>query len=199
MRSRKMRGFSLIELMAVVLIIMVVASIAVMSLQPALKYSRVNNGYNITMAAIRQARDYAIGQRQQYFVTFSNASVPNTITLTQSGTGTVINTYQLPTDVTFAVVAGIPTAASKTPDGFGTGGTAIDFDQAVTGGVKNVIYFMPDGTAQDLNGNVNNGVIYIARAGELYSSHAVTVWGATGRLRGWRLFSTGGNAYWRQN
>jgi hypothetical protein len=69
----------------------------------------------------------------------------------------------------------------------------------VASGVNSAIYFMPDGTAQDINGNINNGVIYIARAGELYSSHAITVWGATGRMRGWRLFNNSGTAYWRQN
>jgi hypothetical protein len=65
--------------------------------------------------------------------------------------------------------------------------------------VKYIIYFLPDGSGQDLNGNINNGVLYIARAGDLYSSHAITFWGATGRIRGWRLFQNGANPYWRQN
>jgi prepilin-type N-terminal cleavage/methylation domain-containing protein len=199
MRSRTTRGFSLIEMMSVVTIILIVTGIAVTGIQPALKYSRVNNAYNLTLAAIRQTRDYSVAQRQQYSVTFSNAVAPNTITITQVGSGNVVATYQLPTDVTFTVVNGIPTAANAVPDGFGAGATAIDFDQGIAGGVQTVIYFMPDGTAQDLNGNLNNGVLYIARAGELYSSHAITVWGATGRLRGWRLLSTAGAPYWRQN
>jgi prepilin-type N-terminal cleavage/methylation domain-containing protein len=194
-----MRGFSLIEMMSTVTIILVVSGIAILGIQPAMKYSRVNNAYNITLAAIRQTRDYAVGQRQEYSVTFSNAAVPNTITITQTGSGNVVATYQLPTDVTYKVVNGIPTGANTVPDGFGAGGTAIDFDQGVAGGAKNAIYFMPDGSGQDVNGNVNNGVIYIARTGDLYSSHAITVWGATGRLRGWRLFNNNGAAYWRQN
>jgi len=199
MRSGTARGFSLIEMMGVVAIGMVVSAMAVMSLQPTLKFSRVNNAYNLTLSALRQARDTSVSQRQTYFVTFNNAIVPNTITVTQGGTGNVVNTYQLPQDVTFAVVGGIPTAANATPDGFGNGGTAIAFDQGVAGGNPNVIYFLPDGSAQDVVGNLNNGVIYIARAGELYSSHAITVWGATGRLRGWRLYSNAGAPYWRQN
>jgi len=194
-----MRGFSLIEMMVVVTIILIVSGIALMAMQPALKSSRVSNGYNVTLAAVRQTRDYAVAQRQQYSVTFSNAAIPNTITITQTGNGNVVTTYQLPTDVVFTAVAGIPTAANAVPDGFGAGATAIDFDQNIAGGIKTVIYFMPDGTGQDINGNINNGVIYIARAGELYSSHAITVWGATGRLRGWRLYNNAGNPFWRQN
>jgi prepilin-type N-terminal cleavage/methylation domain-containing protein len=199
MASRRMRGFSLIELMVTVTIIFVVSGVAILGIQPALQFSRVNNAYNITLAAIRQTRDFAVAQRQQYSVTFSNAAVPNTITITRTGNGVVLYTYQLPTDVTYTIVTGVPTAANAVPDGFGSGATAIGFDQGVAGGVQNVIYFMPDGTGQDVNGNVNNGVIYIARAGQLYSSHAITVWGATGRMRGWRLDNNAGTAYWRQN
>jgi len=88
-----------------------------------------------------------------------------------------------------------------TPDGFGVGATAIDFDQGVAGGVKNVIYFYPDGSAEDVNGNVNNGVVYLAllgNAGYFKSSRAITLWGATGRVRAWRLESNAGAYYWRQ-
>jgi len=199
MTYSRMRGFSLIEMMIVVTIILIVSGIAVTAIQPALKAERVNNAYNQTLAAIRQGRDYAVGQRQQFSVTFNNAVNPNTITLTRVGNGTVVTTYPLPTDVTFVAVNGIPTAANKVPDGFGAGATAIDFDQNVAGGSKTVIYFNPDGTGSDVNGNINNGVLYIARAGDLYSSHAITFWGATGRIRGWRLYVTGGNPYWSQN
>ena len=199
MRPRTASGFSLIEMLGVVSIGLLVSTLAVMSLQPTLKFSRVNNAYNLALTTLRQARDMSVSQRQTYFVTFSNAVSPNTITVTQGGTGVVVNTYQLPTDVAFAVVSGVPTAANTTPDGFGSGGTAIDFDQGVAGGNKQVIYFLPDGSAQDVVGNLNNGVIYIARTGELYSSHAITLWGATGRLRGWRLYNNAGSPYWRQN
>jgi hypothetical protein len=62
-----------------------------------------------------------------------------------------------------------------------------------------MIYFQPDGSAQDANSNINNGVVYIARPGDLASSRAITLWGATGRLRGWRLYITGtGTKAWRQ-
>ncbi len=199
MNLRRMRGFSLIEMMVTVTIILIVSGVAVTAIMPALKAERVNNAYNTTLAAIRQGRDYAVSQRQQYSVTFNNAVIPNTITLTQVGNGNVVTTYPLPTDVTFNVVTGIPTAANAVPDGFGAGNVAIDFDQGVAGGSKTVIYFNPDGTGSDVNGNINNGVLYIARAGDLYSSHAITFWGVTGRIRGWRLYVTAGNPYWSQN
>jgi prepilin-type N-terminal cleavage/methylation domain-containing protein len=198
MLKRRMRGFSLIEMMIVISVVMVISAMSVMSLQPALQQSRVSNAYDTTLMAMRQARDMSVAQRQVYYVTFSNAVQPNTVSITQGSTGTVVTTYTLPTDLSFTAIAGVPTGAGKTPDGFGAGATPIDFDQGVVAGVKTQVYFQPDGSAQDVVGNVNNGVVYIARAGNLYTSHAITLWGATGRLRGWRLFQNAGVAYWRQ-
>lgn len=193
-----MRGFSLLEMMAVIAIGLIVSVMALVTLQPTLKYTRVTNAYNITLMAMRQARDTAVAQRQTYFVTFTHNTVPpDQITITQGATGNVISTFTIPNDVAFQIQVGLP-GAGKTPDNFGGGGLAIDFDQGVAGGAKNAVYFYPDGTAEDVNGNLNNGVIYIARTNDLYSSHAITVWGATGRLRGWRLYNNANAAYWRQ-
>jgi len=194
-----MRGFSLIEMMVVIGILIIVTGMSVMSLQPALREQRVTNAYNITLMAMRQARDTAVAQRQTYIVTFTHNTIPpDTITLTQGATGNVVSTLQLPLDLSFQTLTGIPTAAGTTPDNFGLGAVALDFDQNVAGGTPTVINFMPDGSGQDGAGNINNGVLYIARTGELYSSRAITFWGATGRLRGWRLLTSKGTPYWRQ-
>jgi type II secretory pathway pseudopilin PulG len=198
-RGSRMSGFSLIETMIVVCLIMIASGVFFMSLQPALKDTRVTNAYNTTLMTLRRAREAAIAERRTYVITFNNAAVPNTITMTQAATGQVVSVQTLPNDITFQVILGIPTTLATTPDHFGTGGTAIDFDQGVAGGAKNVICFNPDGSSQDVNSNANNGVIYLARSGELYSSRAITVWGATGRLRGYRLYPVAaGGSIWRQ-
>lgn len=196
-------GFSLIEMMSVLALIIVMASITFISMVPVLKQQRVNNAYNTTLAAMRQARDNAISQRTSYSVTFSTTATPNTITVAPTLTGfqgsqnTVI--YQLPKDVTFNVQTGFP---SPGPDSYGTGAAAIDFGYTgsnSTGGLA-YVYFCPDGSAQnDTTGNCagswDGGVVYIARPGELLSSRAVTLWGGTGRVRGWRLYSNGSGGY----
>lgn len=202
MKRDSIRGFSLIETMIVLAVLLIITAFAFISLQPGLQAAHVANGYNTTLAAIRQAHDYAVAQRQIYSVTFSNASVPNTITITQVGNGNVLATYQLPLDVAFTAISGIPTAAGTTPDGFGVGNYAIDFDQGFsnsTAALQSVINFWPDGTGKDVKQNINNGVIYIARPGQVLSSRAITVWGATGRVRGWRLVGNTSSSYWRQS
>jgi prepilin-type N-terminal cleavage/methylation domain-containing protein len=197
-------GFSLIEMLIVVALIIVMASISFISMVPVLKQGRLNNAYNTTLAALRQARDNAISQRTSYKVTFTTTSSPvtNKITVTPmlttfQGAQTAV-TYQLPTDIAFVALSGLP---STGPDNYGTGLAAIDFGYtAHASGGSQTIYFCPDGSAQDDTtgsclGNVDGGVVYIARSGDLLSSRAVTLWGATGRIRGWRLYSNGSGGY----
>jgi hypothetical protein len=105
-------------------------------------------------------------------------------------------TYSVPVDITFAVRAGFP---ASTPDGFGAGITPIDFGQGLGFGNLNYVVFMPDGSSRDNLGNYNSGVVYLTRASDsIYSSRAITVWGATGRVRGWRLDQKAGVAIWEQ-
>ena len=194
---RKQTGFSLIEMMVVMAIMLIATGIGFITLQPALRQIRVANAYNTTLMTMRRAREAAIGQRRTYIVTFNNAAVPHSITIAPASVtpGGLNVTYTLPNDVLFTTIAGVPAVG---PDGFGTGATAIDFDQNVGGGNKTSIYFYPDGSAQDINNNINNGVLYMARTTELYSSTAITLWGATGRLRGWKLTNVAGAPTWKQ-
>jgi len=195
------RGFSLMELMIVASVMMIVGGITSVALIPVWQQTRITNAYNTTLMTLRRAHDEAVAERRVYVVSFNNGAIPNTITVTQNTTaGPVLVSAQLAPEIGFTVIPGIPTSNSApptTPDSFGTGGQAIDLDVGVTPGIP-TIYFYPDGTAQDSVGNIANGVVYIARQNDLYSSRAVTVWGATGRVRGWRLFLTGTQNYWRQ-
>lgn len=200
-RTRAIRGFSMVELMIVMVVSLIATAIGFITLGPALRQQHLTAAYNTTLMAMRQARDSAVAERDTYLVTFSNASVPNTVTLTRESTGVVAVTYQLPNDVSFDNESGIPSSPTTqpiTPDSFGSGAKAIDFGQGIGAGGLNTLYFHPDGSAQDSIGRINNGVIYIARPGDLYSSRAITLWGTTGRLRGWRLVKNGASNKWRQ-
>ena len=210
-RLRPAAGFSLLEMMMVVAIVLIMSSITFMSLQPLLKQQRVTNAYNITLAALRQGRDNAVAQRTSYVVRFDNSTIPHKVSVAPTFVafqGALPSaTYEIPDSVSFSNQPGIPTANVFTPDRFGTGAAAIDFGytgQGAGAGGQKSIYFCPDGSAQDAaggvgqcSGNFSNGVVYIARPGDLMSSRAITVWGATGRIRGWRLYNNGaGGTTW---
>ena len=215
MTMHNQRGFSLLEMVFVIATIMIMTAVSFIALQPAWKQTRVTNAYNTTLMAMRQARESAVSQRGAYSVNFNTGVSPNTVSIApvtaataacggQNGAvqwaGASNFTFSLPLDIGFRIVAGVPTAQTQTPDGFGTGALAIDFDQGIGAGGGTSVIFCPDGSAQDNFGNYNNGVLYLARASDLYSSRAITLWGTTGRLRGWRLMPNGacGSPCWSQ-
>ena len=199
MNLRKSRGFTLLELMITLTIGLVMAGVTILALMPLFKQNKVDAAYDTTLSVIRTYRSQAITQSKRYIVTFV---APRTIQVQYWGTGIPVSpapvtvaTYELPTDIQFAVQAGFPAAA---PDGLGTGGTAIDFDQGMGLGNQNYIMFMPDGSSQDTLGNYSSGVVYLTRPGDLYSSRAISVLGTTGRVRGWRLYNQAGNKWVQQ-
>lgn len=186
------RGFTLLELLITLAIGFVMAGVTVMALMPLFKQNHVDAAYDTTLSVIRTYRSQAITQSKRYIITFTT---PGTIQVQYWGVGVPVSpapvtiaTYQLPNDIQFAVQAGFPSAA---PDAFGSGGTAVDFDQGMGLGSQNYILFMPDGSSQDRLGNYNSGVVYLTRPGDLFSSRAISVFGTTGRVRGWRLNNQG--------
>jgi type II secretory pathway pseudopilin PulG len=209
------RGFSLLEMMIVICVLMIVGGIGFMALQPALKDAKVNQAFESAMMPLRVARQRAIAERKQYIVCYGIAAPPAAITPiaptaqsiqifrwdagTALSAATQVTAVTLPIDINFQVLPGLPNGPATVPDGFGSAVTAIDFDQNVAGGgIKNQVMFMPDGSAHDVNGNLNSGIVYVARNGDLYSSRAITLYGATGRVRGWRLLNSGGGPKWFQ-
>ncbi len=200
--AKPMLGFTLLEMMVAVSVFMVVTAIAFTSLGPAIKDARVSGSYNLILEQLRQARQLAIQNRKTYLVTFNPGGLPvgiHGLQINVMNAGAVGAIYHsvpvtLPEDVHFQVITGIPNTSLTTPDNMGTGAKAVQFDIGVAGGTLNQIYFFPDGSARDINNNINNGVVYMARDNDLYSSRAITLFGAAGRLRGWRLYPpTGAN------
>jgi prepilin-type N-terminal cleavage/methylation domain-containing protein len=203
-----MRGYSLLEMMIVVAIGVIVSAITFISLQPLLEQAHVNSAYDTTLMALRNYRARAISERTRYIVAFT---APRTITISTWGVGApiapapvLVSTLTLPPDIQFMVQAGVPNTAPTVPDGFGVGAVPIDFGQGLGAGSLNYVMFMPDGTSQDQsnpgggNGNPNSGVIYLGKPNDLWSMRAITVFGTTGRIRGWRLMNQGGGPQWQQ-
>ena len=221
--STNSSGFTLIEIVTVLAIALIISGFAVLSTQGALKNARVNGAYDNAFTQLRMARERAIEERKRYIVTFGAPAPIGALTPLGAPNAKSIQLYRwdapnappcpcpvpapvqistidLPFDVAFQAIPGVPTSPATVPDGFGTGITAIDFDQSVTAfaGSANTVMFVPDGSAQDTLNNSNNGILYIARNGDLSSSRAITVFGTSGRVRGWRLTQAGGVAQWKQ-
>ena len=160
----------------------------------------MTNAYNTTLAAMRQARDNAVSQRTSYSVTFSRRdhASRNTITVAPTLAFQGEPEYRDLSIADGCVVSGASRAPLDRPRmAYGTG-----IERRLTLATRragqapedsSVIYFCPDGSAQSarplVRRNWNGGVVYIARSGDLLSSRAITLWGGTGRVHGWRLYS----------
>ena len=207
MTSTKQRGFSLLEMIITIAIGLTLAGITFIAMMPMFNKNHMDLAYETTLMVLRNTRHLAVTQSHQYYVNFNPAGFPaNTIQVTYQppavGAGALppvqqVATYSLPQDISFTAMAGLPANA---PDSFGAGITAIDFGQGLGGGSLNYVSFLPDGSSRDSLGNYNSGVVYLARIADptIYNSRSVTVWGATGRIRGWRVYQQGGAPIWVQ-
>jgi type II secretory pathway pseudopilin PulG len=211
------------EMILVVAIMMVMTAVTVLTLQPTIKNARAESSFQDVLMQLKLARQWAIAQRTQYIVCFGLNSAPQGAQTTPFGAPTAqtvqiynwisgtalsaavqVRSVPLAFDMQFQTLSGFPTSASTVPDGFGNGATAMNLDIGVAGAINNQVVFWPDGSAHDTNGNLNSGIIYVARTvlvngtqvGDMNNSRAITLYGATGRVRGWRLDGAAGSYKW---
>jgi prepilin-type N-terminal cleavage/methylation domain-containing protein len=175
------RGFSLLELLVTLVIATIVIAMAIFQIMPALRSAHLDTASATVQTQLRAARAKAIADRGEVIVTFD---ATGTIATTAPNiTGFIPVTVPLPSDVQFFIFGGLP----NTPDNFAPAGRAIDFDQGGAAGNSLKIRFEPNGSAIDDSGSINNGVAYVAQTNNLSSQRAITLLGATARVRTWKL------------
>ena len=134
-------GFSMVELLVVVTIILILTAAALITMVPNVQRSHANAGMELVLGEMRRAHERAVDERRIYRVTFAApnqiqldvgqvANVATTITGTTPGFVQAQPPLILPDGIQFVCVSGIPTAAGSVPDGLGSGSNAIDFDLA---------------------------------------------------------------------
>jgi prepilin-type N-terminal cleavage/methylation domain-containing protein len=175
------RGFTLVELMAGVLLVGILGGMAVVTIGSALSSVHGDTAMTQVTTALRSGREAAMAQRRSVDVVFVP---PNRIQLWRNDTPliqTALGDVWLDGGAAFDLDASLP----DTLDAFGNA-AAVDFGAAVT------IQFLPDGTLVDENSIPLNGTVFLARPGDLMSVRAVTVTGGSGRLRSFRWMGPGG-------
>jgi Tfp pilus assembly protein FimT len=212
--KRAQQGFSMVELVTVVGITFVLASMAFMSTTSSTAASRANDAMFQIIGQMRTAREIAVTKRRNVLVTFT---APNEIqiavqTLPGEAPATVIAPVYLndgvPGGNNFYQYPGLP----DTPMGFGNTNTnGLNFSPASGGTAGLAIMFSTSGSLVGTTGssgyntvgnnNPVNASIFIGTAGKPNSVRAVTVMGATGRVRSysWAAGATGGTvANWQE-
>jgi prepilin-type N-terminal cleavage/methylation domain-containing protein len=178
-------GFTAAELLVVLALSGSVLAIAFGFFQSARATFQGDSDMRVVEWQLKLARETAINQRRAVEIRFTS---PNLITVVRRNIGagpatTVISTIYLEHNMHFMQFPGIP----DTPDAFGA--TApIAFGGAAT------IMFTADGMFTDGGGNPINGTVFIGQPGKAATARALTVFGPTARIRGFRWNGT----QWRQ-
>lgn len=189
-RTRSQHGFSLLETMLTIAIATIVGSMATASLIRAQRAYKGDGAMRVVMAQLNIARELAITQRRLMEVQFVGGNWVRIVRHETNNQLTTIASVALESNAQFALTPGVP----DTPDGFGAL-SAVAFGQA------QAVMFNTDGTLIDQNGGPLNGTVFLTIANNPGSTRAVTVLGATGRVRGYKWAeppNNGVNGTWVQ-
>jgi prepilin-type N-terminal cleavage/methylation domain-containing protein len=188
------RGFSVLELLMVVVVSLIIGGMAVTRIIPNLQNSRSDVAMYQLEGQLRQAREASIENRRYVQVTFTTAIVggqtQSRIVMTQknsltagAGADVVLSTVPIEEPVQFYLYTGV----IDTPDAFGD--SAAVYFENTSGGPSGGMFFQNDGelvdgsTYQPINGTVFLGVSTLTNT----AARAITVLGSTGRIRAWKF------------
>lgn len=170
-------GVSLVETLMTLVVLAIASSIAIALMTNVIPSVHADSSLEMVVATLQQAHEGAINQRRDFLVTFIGTNEIKVQRQELDGSLTTISDYFLGNGVTYTVPAGITT---DTPDGFDTGLTPVNFSGS------NTIAFLSDGTAVNSTNQLMNGTAFMAIAGQPSTARAVTVMGATSRIKGYR-------------
>ena len=188
------KGFTLIELIitvGIVSTIMIGASAVVPRL---LKDSKADTSSSVVINALRLARDRAIGERRNMDVIFIAPNelkivreeiVYNAVTMTWGSSSTeptnpTIMDVFLAENQKFMYFTGM----DDTPDRFGRTNAPLAFGPASA--LTPTMMFTSEGTLVDSSGDPMNGTIFLGTGADRTSARAVTIFGITALVRGWK-------------
>jgi prepilin-type N-terminal cleavage/methylation domain-containing protein len=175
-RARSAQGFSLLELLIVVAILGVLASIAIGVTPSVVRTAKGQAGVSQVQSVLRRARELSISRRRNVRVTFT---VPNTLVIEQidvPGPGTTpIETVRFEGNVQYTRFAATP----DTPDGFGN-------VAAVQIGGALPVMFTSEGMFCDAAGDPTNATIQIGVPNQVSTAGAITILGTTANIRAFR-------------
>ena len=176
-RSVSEGGFSLIETLLVVAILVIVAGIAIPLSGTVVGQAKADSATAIALAALQETRARAMAERRDFELDFV---APNLIRVSRidDGEATVVAETVLEGGQEFQLVDGVEPLAEFGAD------SAIYFT-----GVEPV-KFTTDGSMIDANGDPVNGTIHVAHDVNADSSRAITILGITGLMQTWKWTGT---------
>jgi prepilin-type N-terminal cleavage/methylation domain-containing protein len=178
--TRGESGYSLIELMIVALLIGVLGAMAGVQIGASRPAYQADGAMRVMMAELNAARDTAVAQRRQVRVTLSGTDTITVIRVDDPDADPEVTTTLRSISFEAGVQFGRLNDTLDTPDDFGSGSIVTTND---------TITFNHEGMAIAADGTPVNQTVFLRIPGQSISQRAVTVLGATGRVRAYRWLS----------
>jgi len=172
------KGYSLIEAMAALAVIAVVSGMTLLGFQTMLPNSRANSAVDQLLYQLRSARETAIAHRCEVQVQFLGN---NQLTLTQIwfvGNPPAPVTTNLEGGIQYTLEAGVP----DLPAPYNFGNSNAVFFENIAGGPP-LMKFTTNGSFIDAGGTFVNGTVFLGTPGNTSTARAISILGATGRVR----------------
>jgi len=172
-------GFSMVEVCIIVALMSIIGSFAVLNINGFLPGMKANEAMYQTVAQLRSTREAAIAQRRNIELRFLGDNQIQSVRHDLPDGTSILSDIKLSNGCQFVLFDDIP----DSPDTFGNA-DAVDFGGAAT------LTFLSDGTLVDNQNNPLSGSIFIGLPGKPETARAVTILGATGRVRSYRWTGT---------
>jgi prepilin-type N-terminal cleavage/methylation domain-containing protein len=176
--SRSQKGFSLVEGIVAIGIISIVMAMAIIGFGNMLPNSKANSAMDQLLYQLRSARELAIAHRCEVQVQFVGV---NQLTLTQIWP---IGVPPPPVNLTFEggaqyiVFPSVP----DVPAPYNYGKAAPIFFGGIANGPP-IMKFTTNGSFIDGGNTLVNGTVFLGIPGNVSTARAITILGATGRVR----------------
>jgi prepilin-type N-terminal cleavage/methylation domain-containing protein len=180
---RDRRGYSLIELVVVLACIGIISGFLFIKIQNVLPMFKSNSAMDLVIQQVRVARNTAIADRRAVIVNISAGAGTMQLQQVPANGGPAVTLSTVPlTGAQFCQIPGVP----DTPMGFGNSQPVNFVNANNPGAVVAVTEFLSDGSFGGAVGVPVNGTIFMCIPGNNGTARAVTILGATGRIRPYR-------------
>jgi prepilin-type N-terminal cleavage/methylation domain-containing protein len=176
-------GYSLVELMIVTGVMGVITGIAVIQIGSSRQGLAGDGAMRVVMSQMNQAKQLAITQRRNMRLEFAgNNSVQIKREEVPGPALTTISSIPFEGGLQFLKLAATPDLT--TPPLTEVPAAPVAVGVAFHGATE--VKFSPEGILIDQDGIALNGTMFLALPGQVMSARAVTIFGSTGRVRGFR-------------
>ena len=174
----RQRGFSLLEALVAISIIMIISGMAIINFSSVIPNHKANSAMDQVLSQLRSARARAISHRCEVQIQFVGANQLRISELWLKGVPPPPTTVSFEGGATFMVFTGLPDIPA--PYNFGNSGP-IFFGGGST--PPPIMKFTTNGSFIDGGNSLLNGTVFLGIPGNPRTARAVSILGATGRVR----------------